>query len=150
MHLALVYRADGTIAGYRRGEPYGQPYRSHGPEEFEAGKCNVIFGLRHSPAGGNKMLRGRILRARLYDRALSDAEVSASAKTEAALPGDEDLLAALDDNERNVVRHAREELSDLNLKLTEIREATSHAGPEAAWQSLAQSLVNLKEFIYLR
>jgi len=150
VHLALVYRADGTIAGYRRGEPYGQPYRSHGPEEFEAGKCNVIFGLRHSPAGGNKMLRGRILRARLYDRALSDAEVSASAKTEAALPGDEDLLAALDDNERNVVRHAREELSDLNLKLTEIREATSHAGPEAAWQSLAQSLVNLKEFIYLR
>jgi cytochrome c553 len=150
VHVALVYRADGTVAGYHRGAPYGQPYRSHGPEEFEAGRCNVVFGLRHSPAGGNKMLRGRILRARLYDRALSDAEISASAKLEAALPTDEDLLALLDESERKTVRHAREELSELNLKLTELRQATAHVGPEAAWQSLAQSLVNLKEFIYLR
>jgi hypothetical protein len=148
--VALVYHADGTIAGYHRGVPYGQAYHSHGPEEFEAGKCNVVFGLRHSPAGGNKMLRGRILRARLYDRALSDAEISASAKLEAALPTDEDLLALLDEDERKTVRRTREELSELNLKLTELRQATAHVGPEAAWQSLAQSLVNLKEFIYLR
>ncbi len=35
----------------------------------------VAFGIRHFPAGGNRMLAGRIHQASLYDRALSDDEV---------------------------------------------------------------------------
>jgi hypothetical protein len=110
----------------------------------------VVFGLRHSPAGGNKMLRGKILRARLYDRALSSAEIAASSKLEAAVPSDEDLLAALMEDERTAVQRMRGELHDLNTKLAELRQTTAASGPESAWSSLAQSLVNLKEFIYLR
>jgi hypothetical protein len=150
VHVALVYRADGTIEAYRAGEPYGKPYQSQGPQEFDAGKCNVVFGLRHSPAGGNKMLRGRILRARLYDRALSRAEIAASSKLESALASDDDLLAGLPENDRASVQRMREELRGLNTKLADLRQTTAGSGPEAAWSSLAQSLVNLKEFIYLR
>ena len=28
VHLAIVYDADGTITGYRNGQPYGKPYRA--------------------------------------------------------------------------------------------------------------------------
>ncbi len=79
VQLALVYHADGTIAGYRNGKPYGTAYRSGPPVEFKPGQYHVLFGLRHSPAGGNRLLAGTILRARLYDRALSSDEVAASA-----------------------------------------------------------------------
>ena len=48
---------------------------------FPAGEAQVVFGLRHAPAGGNRMLAGTIVRARVYDRALDEAEVAASAAT---------------------------------------------------------------------
>jgi hypothetical protein len=77
-HLALVYAEDGIITAYRNGQMYGVPYKSEGPVTFKAGESNVVFGLRHSPPGGNKMLSGMIFRACLYDRALSSAEVAAA------------------------------------------------------------------------
>ena len=39
----------------------------------------AIFGLRHAPPGGNKHLAGTIVRAALYDTALSPTEVAALA-----------------------------------------------------------------------
>jgi len=77
VHVALAIAADGTVAGFRDGRPYGKPYASSGPVAFEAGKTEVLFGLRHGPAGGNKLLTGVVVAARLYDRALSPAEVAA-------------------------------------------------------------------------
>ena len=44
-----------------------------------AGEMRVVFGQRHPPVGGDRMLAGTIVRARVYDRALTDAEVAASA-----------------------------------------------------------------------
>ncbi len=79
VHVAIAYHEDGTIAGYRDGKPYGRPYRSSGPVVFKAGKAQVVFGVRHGLPGGNKMLAGSIARAQLYDRALTPAEVAASA-----------------------------------------------------------------------
>jgi Protein of unknown function (DUF1553)/Protein of unknown function (DUF1549)/Planctomycete cytochrome C/Concanavalin A-like lectin/glucanases superfamily len=79
VHLAITYSLDGTIRVFREGQPYGSPYRSPGPVTFPAAETEVVFGLRHSPAGGNKMLAGTIVRARVYDRALDQAEVAASA-----------------------------------------------------------------------
>jgi hypothetical protein len=78
VHLALVYEADGTIAAYRDGQPYGSPYRSSGLKTFEAGKAQVVFGLRHGEPGGNRMLAGQIARASVYDRPLTAEEVAAS------------------------------------------------------------------------
>ncbi len=79
--MAITYAADGTIRMFRDGRPYGTPYKSSGPVTFPAGEAQVVFGLRHAPAGGNRMLAGTIVRARVYDRALDPAEVAASAAT---------------------------------------------------------------------
>ncbi len=81
VHVAIVYRRDGTITGYRNGLPYGRPYKS-GHTSFPAGTSQVVFGLRHHQPGGNRMLAGRILRANLYDTALSADAVAASAGVE--------------------------------------------------------------------
>jgi hypothetical protein len=97
VHVALVYAADGTIAAYRDGVPYGEPYKSSGPMKFEGGKSQIIFGLRHGPSGGNKMLAGRIERASLYDRALSAEEVAASAAAFQQAITEAELLAQLDE-----------------------------------------------------
>jgi len=69
VQIAIVYQADGTIIGYRDGQPYGQAYRPGNLQSYEAGTSQIIFGMRHSPAGGNRMLAGRIQRARLYNKA---------------------------------------------------------------------------------
>ena len=81
VQVALVYQADGTIAAYRDGVPYGRAYKT-GFASFEAGAARILFGLRHSPAGGNRFLTGQIDRARLYDRALHADEVAAAAGVE--------------------------------------------------------------------
>jgi Protein of unknown function (DUF1553)/Protein of unknown function (DUF1549)/Planctomycete cytochrome C/Concanavalin A-like lectin/glucanases superfamily len=81
IHVAITYASDGTICVYRDGEPYGTPYKSSGPAVFPAGEAQVVLGLRHAPAGGNRMLAGTVVRARVYDRALDESEVAASAAT---------------------------------------------------------------------
>lgn len=79
VHIALVYREDGTIAAYRNGLPYGQPYNASQLQRYEAGTARLLFGMRHQPAGGNRMLAGRIERAQFTNRALTSEEVEMSA-----------------------------------------------------------------------
>ncbi|MFO0867236.1 MAG: DUF1549 domain-containing protein, partial [Gemmataceae bacterium] len=79
VHIAITYAPDGMITAYRDGKPYGEAYKSSGPIRLEAGKAVVAFGIRHEPAGGNRMLAGTVVQARLYDRALAADEVAASA-----------------------------------------------------------------------
>lgn len=78
LHLVMVYEADGTTRLYRNGVPYGRPFRK-GIASFPKDKSFVLFGLRHLPAGGNKHISARLDKARLYNRALSPAEVAVSA-----------------------------------------------------------------------
>ena len=87
VRVTITYATDGTIAAYRDGAPYGRAYRAAEPVLFAAGLAQVVFGLRHSPAGGNRLLKGEILQAELYDRALTAAEVAAA--------GDEVSTAAI-------------------------------------------------------
>jgi hypothetical protein len=98
-HITFVYSRDGTITGYRNGVPYGQPYQT-GLANYAAQKSHIVFGLRHSPVGGNKMLAGKILRARFYDRALSAEEVAASAGAETNYVSEKSIVAALSDAQR--------------------------------------------------
>jgi hypothetical protein len=79
VHFAIVYGADNSIALYRNGEPYGAPYTPESPViTYPAGFAQVLLGMRHgiSP-GGDRMFRGEIDEAALYDHALTGAEIAA-------------------------------------------------------------------------
>ena len=122
VQIAITYRADGTIAAYRNGQPYGQAYRATSPPLFAAGKSRIIFGLRHTPAKSGKFLLGAILKARLYDRALTAEEVAASAGTDPGV-SESDLAAALPDSQRIHLGQLRNELQA--LRRMELRAGTS-------------------------
>ena len=77
--MAIVYHKDGTITAYRDGKPYGKPYRPGPLQSYAADEAQIVFGMRHGPAGSNKMLAGKIQRAQFYNRALTADEVAASA-----------------------------------------------------------------------
>ena len=96
VHVAIVYNSDGTITRFRNGVPYDSAYKT-GFAKYGKGSSHVIFGLRHGTiAGRGRMLAGRILRAQLYDRALSHAAVAASAGVESDFVSEEELVAVLD------------------------------------------------------
>ena len=69
MRITIVYGTDRTITAYRNGRPYGAAYTANSLNTFPAGGAQLVFGLRHLPVGGNKMLAGSIRQAQLYDRA---------------------------------------------------------------------------------
>jgi hypothetical protein len=95
VHVALVYRSDGTIAAYRDGKPYGEHYDSGELAVYPAGQAQVLIGLRHSPPGGNRYLTGAVRSAALYDRALSEREVADLARRGGAFVTADEVLAAL-------------------------------------------------------
>jgi len=41
-HVAVTYAADGTVTGYRDGQPYGKPYVAKNPAEFAAEKARLL------------------------------------------------------------------------------------------------------------
>ncbi|MCA9059285.1 MAG: DUF1553 domain-containing protein, partial [Planctomycetaceae bacterium] len=101
VHVAIVYQADGTIIGYRNGQRYGMPYRPRELQGFQAGQAQIAFGLRHAPAGGNRLLKARIERGQLYRRALSDDEIALSAGVaDRDYVSTPQLLAAMNDSQR--------------------------------------------------
>ena len=70
VHMAISYKQDGTITMFRNGEPYGKPYVSSGLVKYPASDTVINLGLRHSPAGSNHNLTGKIIQAQLYDLSL--------------------------------------------------------------------------------
>ena len=104
VHVAIVYHADNSIAVYRNGVSYGEPYTPAGENStlrtYAPGESHVLFGLRHTGAG-NGFLRGEIEEARLYDRALTPAEIAASARSLSnSIVTDQQISEALTDEER--------------------------------------------------
>jgi hypothetical protein len=127
VHLAIVYSADGTITAYRNGEQYGKPYKSSGPVTFKAGKAQIVFGLRHSPTGSNKMLAGCIQRAALYDRALTAEEVANSAAAAGNAITQSQLLAAFAKEERSRFERLSAETKALSDKLVQLTNAVVYS-----------------------
>ncbi|HUF62194.1 MAG TPA: DUF1553 domain-containing protein [Verrucomicrobiales bacterium] len=149
IHIAVVWDGDGTIAGYRGGEPYGKAYRSGGPAHFPPETAEIVLGMRHSPAAPGKLFAGRILRARVFDRALSPEEVAASADGGKSWSGQR-LAAAMTQDERLRSENLEQELTICRAEGERMRrELGEDTGPGGEWRDLAQSLFNLKEFIYL-
>jgi len=118
VHVALVYQRDRTIAMFRNGRPYGEPYQWKSEfgafDTFPAGTTRVLFGKRHT-GGGKAMFAGEVEEARLYDRALSRVEIAASFS---AGPGvqsisRQQLLAVLTDSERTEHKKLVEERDGL-------------------------------------
>ncbi len=145
--LTFRYDNDGTIAAFRNGKPYGKPYRKSQAIEFEADKAQFLFGMRHGKsANRGRMLSGKILEARFYNRALSAAEIMASANRQIFV-GRQELLKAL-------TRPNLKKLLTLERKLKQLETDLIELGPELetsnVWTQLAHSLFNLKEFIYIR
>ncbi len=96
VHVALTYSSAGTISCYRNGELYGAPYQTSEPPVYASGSSRILFGLRHSPAGGNKFFGGKLLRAQVYDRVLTPGEIADSFHTGGAFVGESELIAGLD------------------------------------------------------
>jgi hypothetical protein len=149
-HLAITYHADGQIAGYRDGLPYGKPYKSKGPQEFAAGKAVVGFGVRHLPAGGNRMLSGKILRAQLYDRALLPEEVQASSQAAPYFVTEAQVLAELTAAEREKVAAARERMQSLEREIEALGSIPAAIDERALWQQVAHAMFTFQEFIYVK
>jgi hypothetical protein len=120
IHLAAVYRSDNSIALYRNGKSYGEAYTPSGPnaelQTYPPGQSRLLFGLRHTGAG-NGFLAGEVEEARLYDRALSEEEILASARsTSVPSVSPEELTQAMG-SERQRRELLRAELSDLRQSL---------------------------------
>lgn len=79
VHIAIAYDEDGTIRCYRNGRQYGQPCKKGELRIYQPGEARIVFGARALPPGANYMLAGTIREARLYDRALTESEIAASA-----------------------------------------------------------------------
>lgn len=151
VHVAIVYQGDGTISGYRDGKPYGRTFRKASGVIFEAEKGQVLLGCRHGAPRGNHGLRGKIFRARVYDRALSAEEILKTARVEGSTLTEDEVVASLSvaqqEEVARLMRHREEEREFLSGLQSEGRNADPE---QSAWASFAQSLINLKEFIYLR
>ena len=148
VHVAIVHAADGTITGYRDGKPYGRSYKA-GIQNFTAGGAEIIFGLRHGTGAGNgRMLSGKILKARLYDRALDAEEILASGNGNPNYISEKELLANLTQAQRKKLEVLNTSLNKLNEQMRTLEKVGATA-PDP-WRDLAQAMFNLKEFIYLR
>ncbi|HWE02569.1 MAG TPA: DUF1553 domain-containing protein, partial [Tepidisphaeraceae bacterium] len=150
VHLAIAYHADGRIAAYRDGQPYGAPYQSSGPVEFKAGNAVIGFGIRHLPEGGNKMLGGRILRAQLYDRALSGEEILASSQSAPFYVDDAQVRAAMTESERRTIAQDEKQLADFQKQLCALGPVSPTADDKTPLTDLARAMFLFKEFIYVK
>lgn len=122
--ITQVHRADGTITAYRNGQPYGKPVRKDQTVRFEAGKSQVVFGLRHgTEAGGNRTLRGTIASARLYDRALSADEVAKSVDPAIQFISEAEIAARLSPDERATRVLRQHELADLQTNSAHVAKS---------------------------
>jgi hypothetical protein len=145
IHLAITYGAGGEITAYRQGQPYGDAYDTS-VADFRRDQAQVLVGLRHGHEPGGRSLRGRVLEARLYDRALTAAEVYASASG-TPFVSQQQLLDALTDTARAQATQLGRDIAAAEVRLREADDASIDQDP---WTLAAHAIFNLKEFLYLR
>lgn len=145
VHIAITYAADGTISIYCDGRAYGSLYRSQ-LTHYHAGDAQVLVGLRHGKSAGGRTLQGHVVTARLYDRALTPAEVRASS-TGTVFVSDRDVIAELSDDQRDQLTALDNAVAIAQRQLDQQDQATIDKSP---WVLTAHAIFNLKEFQYLR
>ena len=145
VHLAIVYEKDGTIRGYRNGKPYGKSVRKSALQSYGENQSQILFGLRHGSPAGNRLLKGRILEARLYFKALSDEEVLASASSDMEYITEKEMVEKLSETDREKLAYFRREIKQVK---EEMKPFKSGINEKQAWNDLAHALFNLKKLIY--
>lgn len=150
VQVAICYHADGTVIGYRDGVRYGNAYKTTPPVKFRAGKAIVSFGVRHLPNTGNRQLAGRIQRAKLYDKALSDDEVLEAFRQTSALISESRVLESLAEEQRVEVEELKRIVGDLAQSIDSYGPLPEGSDERQAWTDAARALLMLKEFIYVR
>ncbi len=147
IQIAIVYEADGTVRGYRNGRGYGDPYRTGQAINYRAGDSQVVFGMRHGvQVSSGRMLQGHLLQARLYDFALTPADIAASFSGQPFVARDE-ILAAMLPESRETLERLEFQQAELESRLQELQQFDASLPPFA---QVAHILFNTKEFIYLR
>jgi hypothetical protein len=127
VQISLVYRADQTITMYRNGVRYGEPYNAGGLATYEPGKAQVVFGMRHSPPGGNRMFAGAIDRAELFDRALSEEEVADLNGTVSQAVSNDEIVSRLSGAEREERNLLVRRFSEIQLQRNLLRGGVVYA-----------------------
>ena len=148
VHIAITYAANGTIAAYRNGQPYGRPYKT-GLQSYQKGNCVLVFGLRHGISPDSRRgLNGRIIEGSLFTRVLPPDAIAALSGGKSNYISETELLEGLTPAQRD--RKSRLELSinALNKQLSELQPATT--SKTNSMQDIALAIFNMKEFIYLR
>lgn len=139
IHLAAVYGTDNSITLYRNGTRYGKSYQQGTLQPFAAGNARVVLGKRHL-ATGVTALAGEIEEARLYSRALTADEVSASFQAGAISVDAETLAKALTPAELQKRSILRRELEQ--LQAAQARQLASSNTTEAWDLALADAAKN--------
>jgi hypothetical protein len=147
VHIAITYDESGNISIYRNGEPYGAPYQTSGVLKLESRASHVLLGLRHLPDSPGKRFHGVVLEAAVHDRALSQEEVRALAENNTGYVPREELVQTLTETERNRLMHLEDAVQSINGQLAALNQHAAAANDPLI--GIAQSLLNMKEFIYL-
>ncbi|MFT5131092.1 MAG: hypothetical protein ACI8W8_004727, partial [Rhodothermales bacterium] len=149
VQLTIVYQQDGTTTAYRNGQPYGNPYQK-GSAVFPKDKWSVVFGARHLPAGGNRLISASIDKARLYTRALTAEEVLASAGGTSLYVSEDDVLAALSRAKKERIAKLEASIADSAAALKRLPQISTGGAAKTSFADLALSFLNFKEFIYVK
>ncbi len=139
IHLAVVYGTSNSITLYRNGTPYGKSYQHGTLQPFAAGTARVVLGKRHLAAGVTA-LAGELEEARLYSRALTPEEVSASFQAGAISVDAETLAKSLTPAELAKRSTLRQELDQ--LPAAQARHLDSPNNVEAWNAALADAATN--------
>ena len=151
VHIAITYKEDGEIAMYRNGQPYGKPYISSGLIKYPANDSIINLGLRHSPPGGNHNLSGKIIRAELYDQVLTPEAILGISTGQGFYISDKLVRESLSVAQREQVDLLVEQIEKIRNELAGIRRPSNSVDSmRQAWHDYAQSLFNLKDFIFIR
>jgi len=135
-HMAITYAEDNTITLYRDGLQYGSSYKVADPGLLKFSEdSRIVFGARHywpdADRGADKFvgeLSGRIVRAALYDRALSQEEIAlnfgAGSLKLWETPGDRRMACESPEDEANMDALRAEFPDHVEIKDTEERSIT--------------------------
>jgi hypothetical protein len=134
------------LQGYRNGKIYGKPYTTN-LYKYQKNKSVITFGVRHLPASRQRLLRGSISQASVYDRALTQSEIHAIFHPNSYVSLKE-VERSLSSEEMNLYTKLTAHRDSLEKKLREL-EATEVAD-KPGLEDLALALFNMKEFIYLK
>ncbi|MBL8815559.1 MAG: DUF1553 domain-containing protein [Planctomyces sp.] len=150
VHFVIVYDKDGTIRGYRNGVSYGKPYQSPGLREFPAEHSVIALGVRHFPPGGNRMLNGQILEARVYEKALTPEQVIAVWRNDPVFVTLDQVLGSISAETRRNYDELQSQLRTVKTSLGSMQGVPENPSRSLIWSDLAHSLFCMKEFVYLR